>query len=73
MNSEVYRAVLSAQIQSNAVKLIGWRFTAQMNNDPKHTTKATQELLKAKKWNVLKWPSQSPDLNPTEQDRKSVV
>ncbi len=24
------------------------------------------EFLKVKKWNILQWPSQSPDLNPTE-------
>ena len=39
-----------------------------MDNDPKHTPKATQELLIAKKWNVLKWLSQSLDLNPSEHD-----
>lgn len=31
----------------------------KMNTDPKHTTK---EFLKAKKWNDLKWQSQSRDL-----------
>ena len=49
MNSEVYRAQLSAQIQPNAAKLIRWCFTVQMDNDPKHDVKATQEVLKAKK------------------------
>ena len=66
MNSEVYRAILSAHIQPNATKLIGHRFTVQVDNDPKHTAKATQDFLKAKKWNILQWPSQSPDLNPIE-------
>src|SRR4029434_10164871 len=66
MNSEVFRAILSAQIQPNASELIGQRFTVQMDNDPKHTAKATKEFFKAKKWNVLQWPSQSPDLNPIE-------
>ena len=66
MNSEVFRAILSAQIQPNASELIGRRFTVQMDNDPKHTAKATKEFFKAKKWNVLQWPSQSPDLNPIE-------
>uniref|UniRef100_A0A667YPJ5 Transposase n=1 Tax=Myripristis murdjan TaxID=586833 RepID=A0A667YPJ5_9TELE len=37
MNSDVYRAILSAHIQPNATKLIGQRFTVQMDNDPKHT------------------------------------
>ncbi|KAG2458785.1 TCB1 transposase, partial [Polypterus senegalus] len=66
MNSEVFRDILSAQIQLNAVKLIGWCFMIQMDNDPKHTAKATQEFIKAKKWKNLEWPSQSPDLNPIE-------
>ncbi len=39
MNSEVFRAILSAHIQPNASELIGRRFTVQMDNDPKHTAK----------------------------------
>ena len=66
MNSEVFRAILSAHIQPNASELIGRRFTVQMYNDRKHTAKATKEFFKAKKWNVMQWPSQSPDLNPIE-------
>ncbi len=66
MNSEVCRDILSAQIQSNGAKLIGRRFIVQMDDDPKHTAKATQEFLKVKKCNTLQWPSQSPDLNPIE-------
>jgi len=66
MNSEGFWAILSAHIQPNASELIGRRFTEQMDNDPKQTTKATKELFTAKKWNVLQWPSQSPDLNPME-------
>ncbi len=62
MNSEVFRAILSAHIQPNASELIGRRFTVQMDNDPKHTAKATKEFLKGKKWTVMQWPSQSPDL-----------
>ncbi len=34
MNSEVFRAILSAHIQPNASELIGRRFTVQMDNDP---------------------------------------
>lgn len=33
MNSEVYWALLSAQIQSNTTKLIGWHFTVQIYNN----------------------------------------
>ncbi|KAG2467436.1 TCB1 transposase, partial [Polypterus senegalus] len=72
MNSEVFRDILSAQIQLNAVKLIGRHFMIQMDNDPKQS----QEFIKAQKWKILQWPSQSPgascitpcapDLNPIE-------
>ncbi len=62
INSEVFRAILSAHIQPNASELIGRCFTVQMDNDPKHTAKATKEFLKGKKWTVM----QSPDLNPIE-------
>ena len=62
MNSEVFWAILSAHIQPNASELIGRRFTVQMDNDPKHTAKATEDSFTTKKRNV----SQSPDLNPIE-------
>ncbi len=65
-NSEVYRDILSAQIQSNAEKLIGRRFIVQVDNEPKQTAKATQEFLKVKKWNILQLQSQSPEFNPFE-------
>ena len=35
-----------------------------MDNDPKHTAKATQDFfLKGKEVGVLQWPNLSPDLN----------
>ena len=62
MNSEVYRAILSAHCHSNATKMVGWCFTVQMDFDPKRTVKMAEDVLQAEKW-----PSQSPDLNPAEQ------
>ena len=64
MNSEVFWAILSAHIQPNASELIGQHFTVQLDNDLKRTVKATKEFFKAKKWDVMQWASQSPDLNP---------
>lgn len=48
-NSDMYRTIPSAQIQPIDTKLIRQHFTVQMKNDQKHTVKATQWLLKAKK------------------------
>ena len=33
---------------------------------PKHTSEVVAKWLKDNKVKVLEWPSQSPDLNPTE-------
>lgn len=66
MNSEVYRNILSANLKKDATKLIGRSFIMQQDNDPKHTAKTTKEFIRGKKWKVLDWPSQSPDLNPIE-------
>ncbi len=37
-----------------------------MNNDPKHTSKATVGFLKKNRVKVIQWPSMSPYLNPIE-------
>ena len=42
MNSEVYRALLSAQIQPNAEKLMGPCLTVQMDIDRKHCESNTR-------------------------------
>ncbi len=47
-NSEVYRDIVSVQIQSTGAKLIGRHFIIQMDDDPNHTAKATHEFLKVK-------------------------
>lgn len=40
--------------------------TLHIDNHLKFTWKTTQDLFKVKKWNVVQWPSHSPELNPTE-------
>ena len=38
----------------------------QQDNDPKHTANTTKDFIRDKRWKVLDWPNQSPDLNPIE-------
>ena len=42
------------------------RWVFQHDNDPKHKSKLVTEWLDKEKVKVLKWPSQSTDLNPIE-------
>ena len=67
MNSDVYRNILSANLKSYAIKLIGRTFIMQQDNDPKHTAITTKEFIRGKKWKVSDWPSQSADYNPIER------
>ena len=67
MNSAVYQRVLEENVKPSVKKLkLQRNWTLQHDNDPKHTSKSTKDWLKTKKWRVLEWSSQSPDLNPIE-------
>lgn len=54
--------ILSAQIQSNALKLIGWCFIVQVDNDQKHNSQETKDFLEQRSAIFY----QLPDLNPIE-------
>ena len=69
MNGAKYSQILQENLLPSARKLkLGWKFTFQHDNDPKHTDKATLEWLRNQfiYIYVLEWLSQSPDLNPIE-------
>ena len=67
-----YRKIPEENLLPSARKLkLGWKFTFQHDNDPKHTTTATLEWLRNKKITVLEWPSQSHNHNPIK--KKSVA
>ncbi len=59
-------------IQENATRLIGKCFILHQNNDPKHPASSVKDFIRAKKWKVLDYPSQSPDLNPIELEFHQV-
>ncbi len=48
INSEVYRNILSDNLQKDATKLIGRSFIMQQDNDTKHSAKTTKEFIRAR-------------------------
>ena len=53
------KTVLSTHIQPNTTKPMGRHLAVQMDNDPEHTAKATQDFLKWKKLHIFQRPSAS--------------
>lgn len=66
MDSVKYVKILNEIMLPYAEEEMPLIWTFQQDNDPKHTSKLTQEWFAEKNVNVLAWPSQSPDLNPIE-------
>ncbi|CDQ65747.1 unnamed protein product [Oncorhynchus mykiss] len=61
MKKKNYVDILKQHLKTSVRKLkLGCKWVFQMDNDPKHTSKAVAKCLKD---NKVKWPSQSPDLN----------
>lgn len=58
---------LRQHLKTSATTLnLGCKLVFRMDNDPKHTSKLVTKCFKDNKVRVSEWPSQSPDLSPTE-------
>jgi hypothetical protein len=68
MDTEDYRGILESDLLDSmeyySDKVPDPIF--QQGNDPKHAAKKTPEWLDGQFFEILYWPSQSPDLNPIE-------
>ena len=68
LDAELYRQILDDEFMDTLehYKLKKKYIIFQHDNDPKHTAILTKQWFVDHKVTVLKWPAQSPDLNPIE-------
>ncbi|KAG1530045.1 hypothetical protein G6F51_013961 [Rhizopus arrhizus] len=68
MNSECYLEVLKDDLLKamRSYGLDSSKMVFQQDNYPKHTSKVVKEWIDQQPFEALKWPPQSPDLNPIE-------
>lgn len=73
MNSEQLIGILSTSLVPTIEELANQPFSGakthiffQQDNDAKHASRKTKNWLASTGISTMKWPSQSPDLNPIE-------
>lgn len=66
MDRWVYKNILEDVMLPYAEWEMPIRWTFQQDNDPKHTSRVVKTWFEHNNINVMKWPPQSPDLNPIE-------
>ena len=67
MDKEVYKQILIHHVRPTLHRLFPAKdFIFQSDNDPKHRSGICEDYVRRTGWEVLQWPSQSPDLNPIE-------
>ena len=68
MDVNLFICVLDTKITStcNVLDLSMESMVLQQDNDSKHTSKIAKKYLEDNNFNVLKWQSCSPDMNPIE-------
>ncbi|KAG1581012.1 hypothetical protein G6F47_012523 [Rhizopus delemar] len=68
ISSEGYLEVLKDDLfkTMRSYGLDSSKMVFQQDNDPKHTSKVVKEWIDQQPFEALKWPPQSPDLNPIE-------
>jgi transposase len=68
MNAKQYTDILSQNLFQSATDtgFQGTDFIFQQDNDPKHTSKLAKKWFADHSIKLLRWPAQSPDLNPIE-------
>ena len=68
MRKEHYLIILQSNL-SSVVNSIGYNereVVFQQDRDSKHTAKIVKTWLENKNFSVMKWPAQSPDMDPIE-------